>query len=118
MGGEDDYSTYQIAINRIQDFEFETSPKEAYPAWSEHIKWAEINFPQYVYPITPDPAAREARVAAWKAYFEANKPANDGSELWQKWNSWADWVVWILENTPEESYLLPQQVVEDVDTIE
>lgn len=117
-GNSDDWATYQIAINRIEDMEIETEPTEPSQAWSAHIKWAEDNFPQYVYPITPDPAAREARVAAWKAYFEANKPANDGSELWQKWNSWADWVVWILENTPEESYLLPQQVVEDTDTIE
>ncbi len=118
MGGEDDYSTYQIAINRIQDFDFETSPKEAYPAWSEHIKWAEINFPQYVYPVTPDYAARAAAVAEWKANYEANKPADDGSTLWQEWNEWGNWVMWTIENTPEYSYILPQQIVEEVDTIE
>ena len=57
-------------------------------------------------------------VATWKAGYLANKPANDGSAAWQEWNDWADWVVWVLENTPEDSYLLPQQIVEDVDTIE
>ena len=117
-GGENDYSTYQLAINRIEDFQFETEPTEAYPAWSAHIKWAEDNFPQYIYPITPDPAAREAAVAAWKAAYESNKPANDDSPLWAAWNEWADWVVWMFENTPEQSYLLPQQIVEDTDTIE
>ena len=117
-GGKDDYSTYQIAINRIEDFDFETDPKEAYPAWSEHIKWAEVNFPQYIYPVTPDYAARAAAVEEWKANYEANKPANDGSALWAEWNEWGSWVMWILENTPEYSYLLPQQIVEEVDTIE
>lgn len=118
LGGADDYSTYQIAINRIQDFGFETEPKEAYPAWSAHITWAEQNFPQYVYPITPDPAARALAVEEWRANYFANKPADDGTELWDKWNEWGDWIVWILENTPEYSYLLPQQVVEDTETIE
>jgi hypothetical protein len=118
MGGENDYSTYQIAINRIEDFGFETEPKEPSPAWSAHIKWAEDNFPQYVYPVTPDPEARAEAVAAWKLAYEVGKPENDNSELWTKWNNWADWVVWILENTPEYSYLLPQQVVEDTETIE
>jgi hypothetical protein len=118
MGGENDYSTYQIAINRIEDFGFETEPKEPSPAWSAHIKWAEDNFPQYVYPVTPDPEARAEAVAAWKLAYEVGKPENDNSELWTKWNNWADWVVWVLENTPEYSYLLPQQVVEDTDTIE
>ena len=117
-GGENDYSTYQIAVNRIEDVEFEMEPKQASPEWQAHIKWAEDNFPQYIYPVTPDPAARQAAVVAWKAAYNANKPANDGSELWAKWNDWADWVVWILENTPEYSYLLPQQIVEDVDSIE
>ena len=117
-GGENDYSTYQIAVNRIEDVDFEMEPKQASPEWQAHIKWAEDNFPQYVYPVTPDPAARQAAVVAWKAAYNANKPANDGSELWAKWNDWADWVVWILENTPEYSYLLPQQVVEDTETIE
>ena len=117
-GGENDYSTYQIAVNRIEDVEFEMEPKQASPEWQALIKWAEDNFPQYVYPVTPDPAARQAAVVAWKATYNANKPANDGSELWAKWNDWADWVVWILENTPEYSYLLPQQVVEDTETIE
>ena len=117
-GGENDYSTYQIAINRIEDFDFETSPKEESLEWSALIKWAEDNFPQYVYPVTPNPAARQLAVEEWKANYNANKPANDGSELWAKWNDWADWVVWILENTPEYSYLLPQQVVEDTETME
>lgn len=121
-GGDRDYSTYQLSINRIEDFEFDMEPKEAYPAWSAHIKWAEDNFPQYVYPapgvIVPSAGERNAAVVAWKAQYENNKPANDGTPLWTEWNEWADWVVWVLENTPEDSYLLPQQIVEDVDTIE
>ncbi|MBR5807639.1 MAG: hypothetical protein IKY24_03355, partial [Alistipes sp.] len=66
----------------------------------------------------PTDAERAEAVSAWKAEYLANKPANDGSPLWAKWNDWADWVVWILENTPRYSYLLPQQVVEDTETIE
>lgn len=121
-GGENDYSTYQIAVNRIEDIDFEMEPKEPSPEWSAHIKWAENNFPQYVYPAAgvyvPTDAERAEAVSAWKAEYLANKPANDGSALWAKWNDWADWVVWILENTPRYSYLLPQQVVEDTETIE
>ena len=97
-------------------------PKEAYPAWSAHIKWAEDNFPNYVYPapgvLVPTDEEHDAAVAAWKAQYENNKPANDGTPLWTEWNEWADWIVWILSNTPKDSYLLPQQIVEDVDTIE
>ena len=117
-GDADDWATYQISISRIEDFEFETAPKQESAEWSAHIKWAEDNFPQYVYPVTPDIAAREAAVAEWKATYNATKPENDGSELWTKWNAWGDWVMWILENTPEYSYLLPQQIVEDTETIE
>ena len=122
LGGEDDYSTYQLAVNRIEDVNFEMEPTEAYPTWSAHIKWAEDNFPQYVYPalgvVVPSDAERNALVAKWKSDYLANKPADDGSPLWQKWNEWGDWVVWILENTSKDSYLLPQQIAEDVDTIE
>ena len=122
LGGENDYSTYQLAISRIEDFEFEREPKEDSPAWSAHIKWAEDNFPQYVYPApgvyVPSDEERAVKVAAWKEYYLSHKPANDGSPLWAAWNEWADWVVWIMENTPKDSYLLPQQIVEDVDTIE
>ena len=122
LGGENDYSTYQLAISRIEDLEFEREPKEDSPAWSAHIKWAEDNFPQYVYPApgvyVPSDEERAVKVAAWKEYYLSHKPANDGSPLWAAWNEWADWVVWILENTPKDSYLLPQQIVEDVDTIE
>ena len=118
QGGENDYSTYQLAISRIEDFEFEREPSTPSPEWSALIKWAEDNFPQYVYPITPDPVARQEAVVAWKATFESNKPENDGSPLWAAWNDWANWVVWVIENTPEDSYVLPQQIVEDVDTIE
>ena len=121
-GNADDWATYQIAINRIEDMDIESEPNEAYPAWSAHIKWAEDYFPQYVYPAPgayiPSDAERNAAVEAWKTYYRANKPADDGSALWQEWNTWGDWVMWILENTPEDSYLLPQQIVEDVDTIE
>jgi hypothetical protein len=118
-GGADDWATYQLAANRIEDIQFENmEPKTPSPEWSALIKWAEDNFPQYIYPVTPDPAAREVEVATWKAQYLANKPANDGSPLWAEWNAWADWIVWILENTPEDSYLLPQQIVEDTDTIE
>ena len=54
----------------------------------------------------------------WKDTYLANKPDDDGTPTWAAWNEWADWVVWVLENTPEDSYLLPQQIVEDTDTIE
>jgi hypothetical protein len=121
-GGENDYSTYQLAVNRIEDVEFAMEPKEAYPLWSAHIKWAEDNFPNYVYPApgvyVPSAEERAVLVDAWKAGYLANKPANDGSAAWAEWNDWADWVVWVLENTTEDAYLLPQQIVEDVDTIE
>ena len=122
-GGENDYSTYQIAINRIEDAQFENmEPKTAYPAWSAHIKWAEDNFPNYVYPalgvVVPSDEAQAEMIAAWKAQYLANKPANDGTQTWKEWNEWADWIVWVLENTPKDAYLLPQQIVEDVDTIE
>ena len=121
-GGVNDYSTYQLAVNRIEDVEFAMEPKEAYPLWSAHIKWAEDNFPNYVYPApgvyVPSKSERDAMVATWKAGYLANKPANDGSAAWAEWNDWADWVVWVLENTPKDAYLLPQQIVEDVDTIE
>lgn len=121
-GGENDYSTYQLAVNRIEDVEFAMEPKEAYPLWSAHIKWAEDNFPNYVYPApgvyVPSAEERAVLVDAWKAGYLANKPADDGSAAWAEWNDWADWVVWVLENTTEDAYLLPQQIVEDVDTIE
>ena len=122
-GGENDYSTYQIAINRVEDSVFENvEPKSAYPAWSAHIKWAENNFPNYIYPaagvVVPTDEAQAEMIAAWKAQYLANKPANDGSAAWAEWNAWADWIVWVLENTPKDAYLLPQQIVEDVDTIE
>jgi hypothetical protein len=121
-GGENDYSTYQLAVNRIEDVEFAMEPKEAYPLWSAHIKWAEDNFPNYVYPApgvyVPSAEERAVLVDAWKAGYLANKPADDGSAAWKEWNDWADWVVWVLENTTEDAYLLPQQIVEDVDTIE
>ena len=122
-GGENDYSTYQIAINRVEDAQFENmEPTAEYPAWSAHIKWAEDNFPNYVYPAAgievPSDEAQAEMMAAWKTQYLANKPANDGSAAWTEWNEWADWVVWVLENTPKDEYLLPQQIVEDVDTIE
>ena len=122
LGNADDWATYQLSVNRIEDVEFDMEPKEAYPAWSAHIKWAEDNFPNYVYPapgvLVPTDEEHDAAVAAWKAQYENNKPANDGTPLWTEWNEWADWIVWILSNTPKDSYLLPQQIVEDVDTIE
>ena len=122
-GGLNDYSTYQIAINRIEDAQFKNmEPKEAYPAWSAYIKQTEDSFPNYIYPaagiIVPSNEEQAAMIAAWKANYLANKPANDGSQTWKEWNDWADWIVWVLENTPKDSYLLPQQIVEDVDTIE
>ncbi len=117
-GNSNDWATYQIAINRIEDMQIETEPKEPAPQWSALIKWAEDNFPHYVYPVTPDPAARAEAVKVWKDTYLANKPDDDGTPTWAAWNEWADWVVWVLENTPEDSYLLPQQIVEDTDTIE
>lgn len=119
LGGENDYSTYQLAVNRIEDVEFDMEPKTPSPEWSALIKWAEDNFPNYVYPapgvLVPTDEEQTAKIAAWKAsYLEQKKllAAN------QEWSAWADWVVWVLENTPKDSYLLPQQIVEDVDTIE
>ena len=122
-GGLNDYSTYQIAINRVEDAQFENmEPETAYPAWSAYIKQTEDSFPNYIYPaagiIVPSDEEQAAMIAAWKANYLANKPANDGSQTWKEWNDWADWIVWVLENTPKDSYLLPQQIVEDVDTIE
>ena len=122
-GGADDYSTYQIAINRIEDAQFENmEPNTANPAWSAHIKWAEDNFPNYIYPapgvVLPTDDEQAEMIATWKAQYLANKPANDGTPAWAEWNAWGDWVVWVLENTPKDAYLLPQQIVEDVDTIE
>ncbi len=122
LGGENDYSTYQLAINRIEDFEFEMEPTEPSPVWSALIKWAEDNFPQYVYPApgvaVPSDAEHNAQVEIWKSKYLASKPADDGTPTWAAWNEWADWVVWVLENTTKDAYLLPQQIVEDVDTIE
>ena len=122
-GGENDYSTYQIAVNRVEDAQFENmEPKTASPAWSAHIKWAEDNFPNYIYPAAgitvPTDEAQAEMMAVWKEQYLANKPADDGTPLWAEWNAWGDWVVWVLENTPKDAYLLPQQIVEDVDTIE
>ncbi len=109
------YGTYQLSLNRYKDFEFETEPKEAFPAWSELISWAEHNFPQYsLIPLTDDTVHAE-EVALWKAKYEANKPANDGSAEWTAWNEWGDWVVWCLENTSKEAWLLPQYLTEDED---
>lgn len=109
------YATYQLTLNRFEDFEFETEPKEPYPSWSAHIASTESSFPAYsLRPLTDD-AVHSVDVAIWKAQYEANKPTDDGSELWIKWNEWGDWVVWCLENTPKESWLLPQYLTEEDD---
>ena len=121
-GTSSDWATYQLAVSRIEDIGIKGEPSEAYPAWSAHIKWAEDNFPQYVYPApgvyVPTAAERNANVTAWKEFYNANKPADDGTDLWKEWNAWGNWVMWVLENTPEESYLIPQQVVEETDSAE
>ena len=119
-GGKNDYSTYQIAINRIEDAQFENmEPETPSPEWSALIKWAEDNFPNYIYPavgvVVPSDEAQAEMIAAWKAQYLAKKNALPEN---QQWSEWADWIVWVLENTPKDAYLLPQQIVEDVDTIE
>ncbi len=107
------YGTYQLSLNRYDDFGFATEPKQPYPAWSAHLTWTEQNFPQYtLIPLTDD-AVHAVQVADWKAQYEANKPADDGTDLWKEWNAWGNWVVWCLENTPKESWLLPQYLTED-----
>ena len=112
---EKQYATYQLSINRYEDFGFETAPKDAYKAWSDHLSNTENSFPKYtLVPLTND-AVHAEEVAVWKAQYEANKPANDGTELWAKWNEWGDWVVWCLENTSKEAWLLPQYLTEDDD---
>ena len=109
------YGTYQLSISRFEDFEFETVPTEEYKEWSDHIAWAEHNFPKYtLVPLTDDTVHAE-EVAIWKAHYLANKPANDGSAAWGKWNEWGDWVVWCLENTTKDAWLLPQYLTEDED---
>ena len=121
-GGENDYSTYQLAVNRIEDVQFDMEPTVEFPAWSAYLKQTEDSFPNYIYPVAgmsvPSDEEQAAKIAVWKANYLANKPADDGSQAWKQWNDWVDWVVWVLANTPKDAYLLPQQIVEDVDTIE
>ena len=110
------YGTYQLSINRYRDFEFEAEPKETYKEWNDYLLQTENLFPKYtLIPLTNEDVHAE-QVAIWKAQYEANKPANDGTELWAKWNAWGDWVVWCLENTSMEAWLLPQYLTEDDDT--
>ncbi len=110
------YGTYQLSISRYCDFEFETEPKEAHKAWSDYLTLTENLFPKYtLVPLTNEVVHAE-QVAIWKAQYEANKPADDGTELWAKWNEWGNWVVWCLENTSMEAWLLPQYLTEDDDT--
>ena len=110
------YATYQLSINRYQDFGFETEPKEEHPLWSNYLTSVENSFPKYsLKPLTDDTIHAE-QVAVWEAKYLANKPANDGTPTWKKWNEWGDWVVWCLKNTPKESWLLPQYLTEDADT--
>ena len=114
------YATYQLSINRIEDFGFETEPKEAYKEWSDYLTIVEKSFPKYtLVPLTID-AIHAQEVAEWKAQYEENKPAkpSDDAELlakWNKWNEWGNWVVWCLENTTKEAWLLPQYLTEDSD---
>ena len=110
------YGTYQLSLNRYEDFEFETEPKEPYPSWSSHIATTELNFPSYTLKPLTDDAVHAVEVAEWKAQYEANKPADDGTALWAKWNEWGNWIIWCLENTPKESWLLPQYLTEEDDT--
>ena len=109
------YGTYQLSISRFEDFGFKTEPKEDCNGWRELVSWADANFPKYkLVPLTDD-AVHTSQVAAWKAQYEANKPADDGSDLWDEWNEWGNWIVWCLENTSKESWLLPQYLTEDED---
>ena len=116
-GGSGDKATYQLVVNNFEHMEFNMEPKEDLNGWKEHLAQAEVSFPNYTYPVT-DYDLRNALLEIWKGEYEANKPVDDGSELWDEWNAWGNWVIWALENTPELSYVLPQQIVEDTDTIE
>lgn len=113
-GGSSDYSTYQLSLVRYKDFGFKTEPTTESPKWSEIIRWAESNFPSYMtYP--GNDSARAELVENWHNNIAAMKPADDGTELWAEWNNWCDWCIWCIENTPEESYTLPEQINEDDD---
>ena len=109
------YGTYQLSINRYEDFVFDVEPKETYPAWSSFLAQVENTFPKYTLVPLTDDAVHAEQVDAWKAYYIANKPADDGTDEWDKWNEWGDWVVWCLENTTKEAWLLPQYLTEDDD---
>ena len=109
------FGTYQLSINRFEDFEFETEPKNDCNGWRELVTWADANYPKYTLVPLTDDAVHAAQVASWKSQYEAMKPADDGSDLWDEWNEWGNWVIWCLENTPKESWLLPQYLVEDAD---
>ena len=115
------FGTYQLSINRFEDMQIETEPKDEYPAWSNYLTMVEKSFPQYTLVPLTDDAIHTKLVATWKANYLANKPAepSDDAELlakWNKWNEWGDWVVWCLENTTKEAWLLPQYLTEDDDT--
>ncbi|MBQ7856080.1 MAG: hypothetical protein IJ348_03050 [Alistipes sp.] len=113
-GGSSDYSTYQLSLVRYKDFGFKTEPTTESAEWSNLIRWADDNYPSYMlYPS--DDNAREGLVQSWRESIAAMKPADDGSALWQEWNEWCDWCVWTIENTPEESWTLPEQINEDDD---
>ena len=113
-GGSNDYATYQLSLVRYNDFGFKTEPKTPSVEWSNLLLWAENNFPSYMtYPS--DDSARAEVVQQWKDSIAAMKPENDNTELWNEWNEWFDWCVWTIENTPEESYTLPEQLNEDDD---
>ena len=112
---DESYATYQLSLNRYEDFGFETEPKEEYKEWKDYLTTVENSFPQYtLVPLTDDVVHAE-QVATWKAQYLANKPNDDGTELWDKWNEWGNWVVWCLENTSKEAWLLPQYLTEDDD---
>ncbi len=111
------YATYQLSLNRYEDFGFEAEPKEPYKEWSDYLIKVEQNFPKYTLVPLTDDAIHAEQVSEWKAWYEANKPkqTDDNLELWNKWNEWGSWVVWCLENTPKESWLLPQYLTEEDD---
>ncbi|MBR2352852.1 MAG: hypothetical protein IKA70_07975 [Alistipes sp.] len=125
-GGSRDYATYQLSIPRLKDATFKMEPVDDGSAmwnqWAALLKYAEDSFPSYAqYPVisgrTGSQEERNVAVEAWKQDYTArmNAIADDGTELYDEWKSWFEWCVWTIENTTEESYMLPQLINDDDD---
>ena len=125
-GGSSDYATYQLSIPRLEDATFEMEPKNdgsaMWAQWAAALKYAEDTFPSYdQYPVLWKPTGsqelRDVQVEIWKQNYKQRVAAiaDDGSELYKEWKSWFEWCVWTIENTTEESYMLPQLLNEEDD---